>query len=100
MSKLLNLSSGPQTRDRWTTQFIMYVVAASLIPTAVVGVVVNGLHALWIILASVGTAVLSEFLFDKICKNGVTQHYGIVDGDHLDELEMLAHMFRAEVRRY
>lgn len=68
MSKLLNLSSGPQTRDRWTTQFIMYVVAASLIPTAVVGVVVNGLHALWIILASVGTAVLSEFLFDKICK--------------------------------
>ena len=53
MSKLLNLSSGPQTRDRWTTQFIMYVVAASLIPTAVVGVVVNGLHALWIILASV-----------------------------------------------
>ena len=31
-----------------------------------------------------------EELFDKICKNGVTQHYGIVDGDHLDELEMLA----------
>lgn len=31
-----------------------------------------------------------EELFQKICENGVTQHYGIVDGDHLDELEMLA----------
>ncbi len=68
MTKLLNLSSGPQTRDRWTTPFIMYFVAASLVPAAAVGVVVNGLHSLWIILSSVGTAVLSEFLFDKICK--------------------------------
>ncbi|MBR3145165.1 MAG: hypothetical protein IKF53_04675 [Clostridia bacterium] len=33
-----------------------------------------------------------EELFQKICENGVTQHYGIVDGDHLDELEMLAHL--------
>lgn len=31
-----------------------------------------------------------EELFQKICENGVTQHYGIADGDHLDELEMLA----------
>lgn len=31
-----------------------------------------------------------EELFRKICENGVTQHYGIVDGDHLDELETLA----------
>ena len=31
-----------------------------------------------------------EELFQKICENGVTQHYGIVDGDHLDELEALA----------
>ncbi len=31
-----------------------------------------------------------EELFQKICENGVTQHYGVVDGDHLDELEQLA----------
>ncbi len=68
MAKLLNLSSGPQTRDRWTTPFIMYFVAASLLPAAIVGVVVNGLHSLFIILASVATAVLCEFVFDKICK--------------------------------
>ena len=68
MEKMLNLSSGPHARDRWSTPFIMYVVAASLLPAAAVGVAVNGLHALWIILLSVGTAVLSEFIFDKICK--------------------------------
>ncbi len=68
MSKILNLSSGPHTRDRWTTRFIMLMVCAALLPTAVIGVVVNGLHSLWIILLSMGTAVLSEFVFDKICK--------------------------------
>ncbi len=31
-----------------------------------------------------------EELFERIAKNGVTQHYGIVDGDYLDELEALA----------
>ena len=31
-----------------------------------------------------------EELFDRICQNGVTQHYGIVDGDHREELRMLA----------
>ena len=68
MSKILNLSSGPHTRDRWTTRFIMLMVCAALAPTAIIGVIVNGLHSLWIILLSMGTAVLSEFVFDKICK--------------------------------
>ena len=31
-----------------------------------------------------------EELFQKICANGVTQHYGIVDGDHIEELAMIA----------
>ena len=31
-----------------------------------------------------------EELFQKICENGVTQHYGIVDGDHMEELKMIA----------
>lgn len=33
-----------------------------------------------------------EELFAKICTNGVTQHYGIAPGNHLDELEALAAM--------
>lgn len=40
-----------------------------------------------------------EELFQKICENGVTQHYGIVDGDHLDELEMLAKLMNFDFCR-
>ncbi len=65
---VLNLSSGPHVRDRWTTRFIMHIVCLALLPAAVVGVAVNGLHALLIILISVATAVATEFVFDKICK--------------------------------
>ena len=52
MSTVLNLSSGPHVRDRRSTACIMYVVAATLLPAAAVGVIVHGLKALWIILAS------------------------------------------------
>jgi len=64
---VLNLSSGPHVRDRWSTRFIMHVVALSLLPASVVGVAVYGLKALWIILVSIGTAVATEFAFDKLC---------------------------------
>ncbi len=66
MTTALNLSSGPHVRDRWTTKFIMYVVALTLLPVAAVGVIVNGLDALWVILASVITAVGTEFIYDKL----------------------------------
>ena len=69
MSTVLNLSSGPHVRDRRSTAFIMYVVAATLLPAAAVGVIVHGLKALWIILASVISSVGTEFLYDKLmCK--------------------------------
>ena len=45
----------------------MKIVLLSLLPTAVVGVVVHGLNALAIILLSMGTAVLCEWIFDLIC---------------------------------
>ncbi len=63
---MLNLSSGPHVRDYWHTRFIMLVVVAALLPATVVGVCVNGLHALWIILAAVLAAVGTEFVFDKL----------------------------------
>ena len=67
MNAALNLSSGPHVRDRWTTRFIMHVVALSLLPAAVVGVCVYGWNALWIILLAVLSAVGTEFLFDRLC---------------------------------
>ena len=45
----------------------MLTVAASLLPTAVLGVVFHGLNALWVIILAVASAVASEWVFDKIC---------------------------------
>ena len=66
MNYKLNLSSGPHTRDRWTTRFIMGMVTLSLLPAAIVGVCIHGTHALWIILAAVAASVGTEFVFDKL----------------------------------
>ncbi len=66
MNYKLNLSSGPHTRDRWSTRFIMGVVTLSLVPAAVVGCVVHGWNALWVILAAVISSVGTEFVFDKL----------------------------------
>jgi len=71
-----NLSSAPHMRDRWTTSFIMRIVMLSLLPTAVIGVIVNGWNALAIIALSMGTAVLCEWLFNLICHKPST----IADG--------------------
>ena len=61
----LNLSSSPHARDRWSTAFIMRVVVLSLLPATIVGVAVNGIHALLIVLSAVVAAVLAEYVFDK-----------------------------------
>ena len=82
MNTAINLSSSPHARDRWTTPFIMKIVLLSLLPTTVIGVIVNGLHALLIVLLSIGAAVLSEWIFDLICKkpNTVWDYSAAVTG--------------------
>ena len=66
MTYKLNLSSGPHTRDVWSTRFIMGMVALSLVPAAAVGCFVYGWQALWIILAAILASVGTEFVFDKL----------------------------------
>lgn len=66
MNQKLNLSAGPHVRDIWSTSFIMKMVLLALTPATVIGVITFGLHALWVILASVITAVLTELVFDKL----------------------------------
>ena len=77
MNQKLNLSAGPHVRDRWTTPFIMMIVLITLVPTAAVGVVTHwvnyhSLNALWIILASIGAAVLTELLFCLATRRKIT----------------------------
>ena len=66
MNHRLNLSAGPHVRDFWTTSFIMKMVLLALMPATIIGIITFGLPALWVILASVISAVGTEFLFDKL----------------------------------
>ena len=67
MNNMLNISSSPHARDKWSTAYIMRMVLLALMPATLVGVIHYGLHALLVVLVSVATAVLCEFLFDKLC---------------------------------
>ena len=72
MNTALNLSASPHVRDKWTTPFIMRVVALSLLPATIVGILVYGWNAFWIVLLSVVSAVASEWLFCKACRKPST----------------------------
>lgn len=77
MNQRLNLSAGPHVRDRWTTPFIMMIVLIALAPAAAVGVIVHwvkfrSLNALWIILAAIGSAMLTELLFCLATRRKIT----------------------------
>ena len=66
MSEALNISSSPHVRDRWTTPYIMRIVLLSLMPATCVGVIVFGWHAAAIVALAVVSAVLTEWVFNKI----------------------------------
>ena len=68
MNNTLNISPVPHVRDKWSTKFIMRMVILAMIPATVVGIAMNGLHAFYVVLVSVGAAVLTEFIFDYFCE--------------------------------
>ncbi len=76
MSAYLNMSAGPHARSRLSTGNVMRDVCIALLPATVVGVWHFGLNALLTVLASVTTAVLTEYLFDRIAKRGATWRDG------------------------
>ena len=72
MSEMLNISSSPHVRDKWTTPYIMRVVLLSLMPATCVGIIVHGWHAFGIIALAVAAAVLTEWAFCKITRKPST----------------------------
>ena len=72
MNAAVNLSAAPHARDRWTTPFIMRMVALSLLPATVVGILVYGWNAFFIVALAVVSAVASEWLFCKACRKPST----------------------------
>ena len=71
MEKLI-ISSSPHIQSKTTTQSIMRDVIIALLPASVAGVVLFGFRALLTIFVCVATCVLSEFLFNLICKKEQT----------------------------
>ncbi len=63
MSEKLNVSSNPHIRSKVSTYGIMAAVIIALLPTTVFGIYNFGWRALLLILVTVGTAVLTEYLY-------------------------------------
>ena len=72
MSDLMKVSSNPHIRSKTTTSNIMLAVLIALLPAAGFGIYNFGLDALILKLVTVATTVLTEFLFEKICKKKIT----------------------------
>lgn len=72
MSDLMKVSSNPHIRSKATTSNIMLAVVIALLPTACFGIYNFGLDALILILVTVATTVLTEFLFEIAMHKRVT----------------------------
>ena len=66
------LSSSPHVRSADTTGRIMRDVLIALLPATVVGIYLFGLSALWVVLVSVASAMVSEALLQKLMRKKVT----------------------------
>ncbi len=72
MESKITVSSTPHIRSNDTTSKIMFDVMLALLPATAVGIIYFGLSALLVILVSVGSAVLFEYLFQIITKKDIT----------------------------
>ena len=79
MSKLYNVSSSPHVRSSVDTSSIMYDVAIAMFPAAAFGVYQFGLKAFLIILVTVISCVLSEYVYESLMGKTIT----IKDGSAL-----------------
>lgn len=63
MSERMKVSSNPHIRSRVTTNGIMLAVIIALMPATGFGIYNFGIRALWVVLVTVASTVLTEFLF-------------------------------------
>lgn len=72
MNENYNISSSPHIRSKATTGNIMLMVVIALLPATAFGIVNFGLPALMIIGVTVVSAVLTEYIFQKLMHRKVT----------------------------
>ena len=68
MSDIYNVSSSPHIRSKDTTDRIMLYVVIALLPASLFGIYNFGFPALLLILVTVASCVVSEYLFDRVTK--------------------------------
>lgn len=69
---LMKVSSNPHIRSKVSTSKIMLAVIIALFPTTIFGIYNFGIHALFLILVTVASSVLTELLFEIIVKKRIT----------------------------
>ncbi|WP_167957761.1 RnfABCDGE type electron transport complex subunit D [Anaerosporobacter faecicola] len=74
MNDLLNVSASPHVRSKDTTQTIMRDVALALVPASIAGVINFGCKALVIILVTIATCVLTEYIYEKGMHKTITTY--------------------------
>ncbi len=72
MSKLLNVSSSPHTRSDVLTGNLMGDVVIAMLPTTVFGIWQFGVHAALVVVFTVLSCVISEYLFERLLNKPVT----------------------------
>lgn len=82
MSDLYHVSSAPHVRQKDSTSKIMLLVILALLPATAFGIYNFGARALLLILLTVGSCVLSEFVFNVIVhkKNTIDDLSAVVTG--------------------
>jgi electron transport complex protein RnfD/electron transport complex protein RnfC len=82
VKEMLNVSSNPHIRSKDTTSRIMLYVLIGLLPTTLFGIYNFGLHALLLIIVTVATTVLTEYIYDKCMhkENTITDFSATVTG--------------------
>ena len=72
MNHLLNVSSSPHARSSVLTRNLMWDVVIAMIPASVFGVYQFGWKALMVLIATVASCVLSEYVFERVTGRPIT----------------------------
>lgn len=82
MSNLIHVTSSPHVREKTDTQRIMLLVIISLLPASVFGIFNFGPRALWVLVLSILSCVITEMIVDKCLKkkNTVSDLSAVVTG--------------------
>jgi len=72
MGELFHVSSNPHIRASYTTRSIMMTVLIALMPAAIFGIFNFGMAALFTIILSMASCVLTEYIYEKLMHKKIT----------------------------